>query len=125
VAAIAAELDRPAQNARVDWNDGNPRVIRTAAVGRRLDRPAAQQLIVDRAQSENRTVPLPVTVEAPAVTGENLGALGLREQVEESRTTFAGSVPEKIHNIRLAAERLNGVVVPPGGLFSFNREEGP
>jgi vancomycin resistance protein YoaR len=125
VAAVAAELDRPAQNARLDWNDGNPRVIRAAAAGRRLDRAAAQQLIVDRAQSEDRTVPLPVAVEAPAVTGEKLAALGLREQVEGSRTTFAGSVPEKIHNIKLAAERLHGVVVPPGGLFSFNREEGP
>jgi len=42
-----------------------------------------------------------------------------------SSTSFAGSLPEKAHNIRLAAERLNGTVVPPGGLFSFNREVGP
>jgi len=34
-------------------------------------------------------------------------------------------VPEKAHNIRLAAQRLNGVVVPPGGTFSFNAEVGP
>jgi vancomycin resistance protein YoaR len=59
------------------------------------------------------------------VSGENLAALSIKERIEESRTTFAGSVPEKAHNIRLAAERLHGVVVPPGGLFSFNREAGP
>src|SRR6476620_11561652 len=35
------------------------------------------------------------------------------------------SVPEKAANIRLAAQRLNGVVVPPGGMFSFNDEVGP
>jgi vancomycin resistance protein YoaR len=28
-------------------------------------------------------------------------------------------------NVRLAAERLNGTVVPPGATFSFNREVGP
>ncbi|MBM2811188.1 MAG: binding 4 protein [Chloroflexi bacterium] len=37
---------------------------------------------------------------------------------------FSGSIPEKVWNIRLAAERLNGVVVPPGGVFSFNNEVG-
>jgi hypothetical protein len=33
-------------------------------------------------------------------------------------------VPAKQENIGLAAKRLNGVVVPPGGTFSFNKELG-
>src|SRR6185369_15616074 len=36
-----------------------------------------------------------------------------------------GGIPEKQHNIKLAASRLNGVVVPPGATFSFNKEVGP
>jgi len=68
---------------------------------------------------------LPVREVRPAVDGENLAALGLQGLIEESTTSFAGSVPEKAHNIKLAAERLHGTVVPPGALFSFNREVGP
>jgi vancomycin resistance protein YoaR len=125
VAALAREIDQPAVNARLDWNDGAPRVMRPAAPGRQLDQAAAQQAILARLPTDDHMLALPVRVAAPAVTGDNLVALGIREQVEESRTTFAGSVPEKAHNIRLAAERLHGVVVPPGATFSFNREVGP
>jgi vancomycin resistance protein YoaR len=125
VVALAKEIDQPAVNARFDWNGGAPRVTRAAAPGRQLDQAAAQQAILARLPTDDHTVALPVRVAAPAVTGENLAALGIKEQVEESRTTFAGSVPEKAHNIRLAAERLHGAVVPPGATFSFNREVGP
>ena len=125
VAALAKELDQPATNARLDWNGGNLRVTRPAAPGRELDQAAAQQAILARLPTDDHTVVLPVKVAAPAVTGDNLAALGIKEPIEESRTTFAGSLPEKAHNIQLAAERLNGVVVPPGALFSFNREVGP
>jgi vancomycin resistance protein YoaR len=125
VAALAKDIDQPATNARLDWNGGSPRVTRAAAPGRQLDQAAAQQAILARLPTDDHTLTLPVQVATPAVTGDNLAALGIKEQIEESRTTFAGSLPEKAHNIRLAAERLNGVVVPPGALFSFNREVGP
>jgi len=125
LAAIAKEVDQPVLNARLDWNGGQPRVIRAAAAGRQLDVAAAQQAITEGALGTERTIALPVRVMPPAVDGENLAALGLRELIEESTTSFAGSVPEKAHNIRLAAERLHGTVVPPGALFSFNREVGP
>jgi vancomycin resistance protein YoaR len=59
------------------------------------------------------------------VTSEDASRLGIRELIDESTTAFAGAIPEKAHNIQLAATRLNGVVVPPGGTFSFNREVGP
>jgi vancomycin resistance protein YoaR len=125
VAALAAAIDRPAVNARLDWNGGAPRVIRPARPGQRLDRAATQRLLLERALTDDRTIILPVDEVAPLVTEETIPALGLQELIEESRTSFAGAVPEKAHNIRLAAERLHGVVVPPGETFSFNREVGP
>jgi len=125
VAALAAEIDRPAVNARLDWNGGAPYVIRPAQPGQRLDQAATQRLLLERALTDDRTIVLPVEEVAPLVTEETIPALGLRELIEESRTSFAGAVPEKAHNIRLAAARLHGVVVPPGETFSFNREVGP
>ena len=72
-----------------------------------------------------RTVDLPVRVVAPAVSSDNPNSLGIVERIDGGSTSFAGSIPEKKWNIRLAAKRLNGVVVPPGGMFSFNYEVGP
>ena len=51
--------------------------------------------------------------------------LGIKEQIARGETHFAGRTPPKIHNIKLAASRIHGVVVPPGAMFSFNRELGP
>src|SRR5581483_6642776 len=60
VAALAKELDQPAVNARLDWNDGDPRVTRPAAPGRQLDQAAAQQAILARLPTDDHTVVLPV-----------------------------------------------------------------
>ena len=64
-------------------------------------------------------------VTRPAVPMEDRQKLGIKELIESARTPFAGSVQAKQDNISLASQRLNGVVVPPGGLFSFNQALGP
>jgi hypothetical protein len=61
----------------------------------------------------------------PAVPSTDPQSLGITEVIDRGMTSFAGSIPEKKHNIQLAAKRLNGVVVPPGGTFSFNDSVGP
>jgi vancomycin resistance protein YoaR len=123
--AIAGELEQKSEDARLDWNGGNPRPIRPSRDGRELDLAQATQMLNDRLESADRTIALPVKTTKPAVDASQIGQMGLREKIDGATTTFAGSVPQKAHNIKLAASRLNGVVVPPRGLFSFNRELGP
>jgi vancomycin resistance protein YoaR len=40
-------------------------------------------------------------------------------------TTLVGSLPERTHNLRLAAQALDGAVLRPGEEFSFNQRVGP
>src|SRR5207302_2243973 len=68
---------------------------------------------------------LPVEITEPSVSSDNPQALGITDLVDRGSTSFVGSIPEKKHNIQLAAQRLNGVVVAPGATFSFNQEIGP
>ena len=42
-----------------------------------------------------------------------------------ARTTLSGSSQAKLNNVDLAAEAINGIVVPYGGSFSFNETVGP
>ena len=122
---IAAELGQPAQDARLDWNGGQPKVIQPSREGRSLDPGATVELIAQRAPDRERTIPLPVEVARPAVDEARIGQMGLRELIDSATTSFTGSVPQKAHNIRLAASRLHGVVVAPRALFSFNKALGP
>ena len=95
----------------------------------RTDRRSTSRLRVDQIKAHilagERSLDLPVGVVHPAVAADDAPKLGIRELLGESTTSFAGSIPEKAHNIQLAAQRLNGVVVPPRGTFSFNKEVGP
>ncbi|HEX8966334.1 MAG TPA: VanW family protein [Chloroflexota bacterium] len=122
----ARAVDRPAVDARFSWDGAHLSVLRPSQSGRGLDQPAAHDALTTQLLAAARAVDLPLTTVAPRVASDDGGAgLGIHELIESSTTSFAGSVPEKAHNIRLAAERLNGVVVPPGGTFSFNAEVGP
>jgi vancomycin resistance protein YoaR len=122
----ARALDRRPVNARFTWDGARLTTTRPSQEGRALDAQAARDVLGTQILAGSRDIALPVSVVPPAVSSADGGAsLGIRELVEQSTTSFAGSVPEKAHNIRLAAQRLNGVVVPPGGTFSFNAEVGP
>jgi vancomycin resistance protein YoaR len=122
---IAREVDQPPLNARFEWVGGNLRLIRESQDGRGLDRNRLKSLLRERLATEDRAIALPIVATSPAVLSADGPALGIKELIKEGRTAFPGAVPEKRHNIGLAASRLHGTVVPPGGTFSFNREVGP
>jgi vancomycin resistance protein YoaR len=123
---ISKAVDQPPTNARFTFDGSHLSVLRESQPGRGLDQAAARDTLTTQLLAGVRSIDLPVTSVAPAVRSDDGGAsLGIRELIESSTTSFVGSVPEKAYNIQLAARRLNGVVVPPGGTFSFNNEVGP
>ncbi len=124
-AALAKQVDQPVQDARFDYNGGDLQVIRPSAQGRTVDQAALVQAVHDALLSGTTSVQLPVSTVDPTVTSDDAQSLGITELIDKGSTSFAGSVPEKVHNIQLAAQRLNGVVVPPGATFSFNDSVGP
>lgn len=73
----------------------------------------------------NQTVSVPFVAVEPTVTAERLQET--HALLSEYTTSFAEKTLRKenrVHNIRLAAERINGVVVAPGETFSMNRTIG-
>jgi len=121
----AKELDQPVQDARFRFAGGRLTVTRQSRQGRTVDQPATLRAIHDALLSGQRRIDLPVTVTEPSVSSDNPAALGIVEPIDRASTSFAGSIPEKKYNIKLAAERLSGTVVAPGATFSFNQAVGP
>jgi len=126
LAPTVQQINQPALNARFEFVSGELRVLREAREGRTVDQRALAEA-VERAMGQRgeREVVVPAQITQPAVTSEQRNQLGIRELIQRGQTRFAGSSPPKIHNIKLAAQRLHGVVVPPGAMFSFNTELGP
>lgn len=44
--------------------------------------------------------------------------------IASGSSLFEGSIPSRVYNIGLAASRLNGVLIPPGSVFSFDQSVG-
>lgn len=124
---LAPVLEREAHDARFDFdpNTGGLTVLAASAEGRTLDVPATMQLINQKAAVGEHRVPLVFETVEPSVpdtaTAEDLG---ITELIASSTTYFAGSSQERRANIQTAASRFDGVVVPPGGEFSFNEHLG-
>jgi vancomycin resistance protein YoaR len=76
---------------------------------------------VETLATGERHVPLAVRVVPPrypdTATAEELGIVDL---VAEGESYFIGSPSGRDHNIRLAATKFDGLVIPPGETFSFN-----
>ncbi|MBI2908328.1 MAG: VanW family protein [Chloroflexi bacterium] len=118
---LAREIDQEPRNARLQWTRGGVSPAAPSQEKRRLDVTGLVQRLGEVLTSiDKRVVEIPVNVEKAAVAMEDIPRMGINELIEERSTYTGGSIPERMHNIRLGAERLNGAVVPPGATFSFN-----
>lgn len=120
---IGVQMDAPARGQILEVTDGRVARFTPQSEGVELDRFAATNLLIRTlTESSLSAVALPLKKLPPPPVEEN--AYGIRELLGEGKTNFAGSIPGRIHNITLAAGRLNGVLIPPGQVFSFNEGVG-
>ncbi len=119
---IAAQIDREPRDARFDFDPqtGTLTPILYSQKGYRLLVDRAVEAVKEALMAGQSRLELPVEVIEPAVSVEKASQLGITTLVSKGTTRFKGSSASRVKNIKLAAARFNGVVIPPGGVFSFN-----
>ncbi|MFG2837763.1 VanW family protein [Streptomyces zaomyceticus] len=70
-----------------------------------------------------RTAPVATTVTEPELSSASLARLGITEQMSTFTVNFPAA-PYRTTNIGRAAELINGSIVQPGEVWSFNRTVG-
>lgn len=110
------------RNARLsfDPNSGSVSVLQTSRPGRQLNVDATVVAVREALAAGQNPALLVVEPVAPAVDSNRVAEMGIRELVATGTSYFAGSSAERIRNIEIAAAKFEGVVIPPGGIFSFN-----
>ncbi len=125
---IAFAVNHQPQSTRVWWGDGGQIVVtRDPSPGFHLNWDASFAVVKDAftgINAENVQVLPGDVLEAPPLPAD-LATLGLNAVIAESSTPYGASIDERKHNIELAARMLNGALVMPGQIFSFNSEIGP
>jgi vancomycin resistance protein YoaR len=124
LATLAPRLARPAVDARLDL-DNKQRIAEIP--GRELDIDATLAELRAVTIEDGVAVRLVTRRVAPKVTLADLAQVDVTHVVSSFETSFslAGSGAGRAVNIKNAARKIDGVVLPPGALFSFNDRVGP
>ena len=85
---------------------------------------AAAAVLVAMAEPERTAQLTLVPVDAPFSTAEAEN-LGIIRQVASYTTEMGTSSANRIHNVHLMADYIDGTIIRPGEVFSFNRVVGP
>ena len=78
----------------------------------------------DKNISGKISIQVPVKTVKPVVTNENVNSYGIRELIGEGTSLFQHSIENRIYNVQLAASRLNGILIAPDEVFSFDKALG-
>lgn len=122
VKSLAGEFYEEPQNATFHLTDDGQVEVQEAREGRVLDQEATLANL-DRALTDLRNeVPLAEgKAPKPQVTTEEVRKLRPTEVIGEYKTDFRwDSNPSRKANMKLAASAVNGTLVAPGEVFSFN-----
>ena len=123
LAGWGKQIEIQPENARLHFDPSTQEVsvIQASRPGRQLDIDATMAAVEGALQAGKPDADLVVKVMPPAVDSSRIGDMGIRELVASGTTYFTGSSAARVHNIEVAAAKFDGVVIPPGGLFSFNK----
>lgn len=119
---LAEPLLRESANARFIFNDETRQldILQPSQAGRALDVDATMALINHELAQGKHTVALVFQTTQPEAPDTKTAAdLGITELVSEQSTYFVGSSAERVNNVKVAAARFHGLLVPPNAVFSF------
>ncbi|MDK2784572.1 MAG: hypothetical protein PWQ41_7 [Bacillota bacterium] len=125
LAQLAQEINVPPRDAYLTLNEKNEAEPVAGKAGRALDVAESEERIVAAVRRGGGYVALVVKEIPPKRTVEDLWRLGIRDVVALYTTRFKASDRDRTYNLKLGAEALNGHVVAPDEVFSFNEVVGP
>ncbi len=122
---LGTDLEIAPQEALFNFQDGRVTAFKPSAPGRKIDREKARRDFNNLLSPPTTgTITLLLLPVEPKVKTEEVNNLGIKELLGEGRSFFRGSIAGRVHNVTLASSRLNGLLIPPGEVFSFNQSLG-
>lgn len=124
---ISTKIERPPQNPIFNFENGVVKEFKPAEDGIVLNQEdftanlISSFEILENSDQKTITITPPVKRTPPDYKTEDVNSLGIKELVGLGKSKFVGSIPSRIHNIKLAASKFNGILVKPEEILSFNK----
>jgi len=113
------QVNRQPVDAVVGWDDGVT-VLEPSSPGVTIKGGAFAEAVAGSFLNGHHPIEIPVVLTRPEIDGENLDTLGITSLLGQGSSNFSDGVEGRDANVVLATEFMNGTLVPPGGIFSFN-----
>ncbi|MDO8487824.1 MAG: VanW family protein [bacterium] len=122
-------VDRPAQNALFKYvGEGKVEAFQPARDGLTVKKDELVNSIATNLDKlpdqESLEVDIPVARSKPQVATAEVNDLGIKELIGRGESDYSGSIANRIFNLKKAAAYMNGVLIAPGEVFSFNKYVG-
>lgn len=129
---LTDQINKEPVDALFNFQNGRVIAFRPSSDGQEVDLTELNQalfarfpkLLLSGEKQEVIEIPLSVVIKKPKVQTQNANNFGIKELLGQGSSRFAGSIPNRIYNIGLAASKFNGLLVPPDEIFSFNEALG-
>jgi vancomycin resistance protein YoaR len=128
---LATAVNRPPQNASFRYmGSGKVEEFKPAQPGLELEVEATTSKSITELQkltdagSTEITVKLEVKNTSPEVENHEVNTLGIKELIGKGESWYSGSINNRIFNLKKASESINGILVAPDEIFSFNKAVG-
>ena len=122
ISGVAYNFNRPAADARFRMVNGKPTRVSAGIDGIKVDINKSLDLAlksIDSYQGGDRLqVELQVAVTKPKITDADIASIDTPDLLGKGVTSFQGSSPERAWNVTFGAKKIDGALVPPGGVFS-------
>ncbi|HYK09069.1 MAG TPA: VanW family protein [Candidatus Eisenbacteria bacterium] len=129
--AFQKDLHKDPVDAQFQFTNGKVTTFKPSSNGQDVDIAAISQTLNQRIpylfalpDGQNIQLPVPLKTLLPEITTEKANNLGIKELIGTGTSLFQHSIPGRIFNVKLAASRLNGVVIAPNEEFSFDKALG-
>ncbi|EKE13490.1 MAG: VanW family protein [uncultured bacterium] len=127
---VAETIERDPQNPKFVFENGKVTEFQPSLPGVKIDNENFKNLLIEKmdilagSTDKNLDLDIPVVKSPPEITTDKVNNLGIKELIGRGTSTYFHSIPNRVHNVSLAASRINGTLVKPGETFSFNEALG-
>ncbi|TDB39040.1 MAG: hypothetical protein D9V44_05070 [Actinobacteria bacterium] len=125
VVPLVKEVGKVAKDATFKVSNGTVSIV-PAQDGLGVDaEDLAARLVQALTGDGERVAELAMKRVEPSITTDMAKSMGISTRLATYTTTYAASNKPRVNNIHLLADALDGTLIPPGGVFSFNGTIGP
>ncbi len=127
----AESINREPVEAKFEFNESTQKVAVFSAPkdGYRVNTEASLERLVKGLEelesgTTSASLVLAGVVFKPTITLDKVNDLGIKELIGRGESTYRGSIATRVHNVALTAAKINGSLIKPGEVFSFNKAVG-